>query len=317
MLLGGEGCLGSYTMKIENLAKLVTEGRNPNTMEIDSVSTIEMVEMINEEDKKVAIAVGEAKESIAKAIDLIAERLARGGRLIYIGAGTSGRLGILDASECPPTYGVSHELVQGIIAGGHTAIFKAVEGAEDDSELAKKDLIEITLNNNDVVCGIAASGRTPYVIGGMNYAKEIGAGVVCVTMNPESEMARIAEAPISVVVGPEVIMGSTRMKAGTAQKLVLNMLSTGAMIKLGKVYGNLMVDVKASNKKLYARAKRITMLATGETEEAVEKILKQTDMNVKLSILMIITGLDKDSAERLLEENKGYVQKAINAATDN
>jgi N-acetylmuramic acid 6-phosphate etherase len=304
-------------MKIENLAKLVTEGRNPNTMEIDSVSTIEMVEMINEEDKKVAIAVGEAKESIAKAIDLIAERLARGGRLIYIGAGTSGRLGILDASECPPTYGVSHELVQGIIAGGHTAIFKAVEGAEDDSELAKKDLMENDLNQNDVVCGIAASGRTPYVIGGMSYAKEIGAGVVCVTMNPESEMARIAEAPISVVVGPEVIMGSTRMKAGTAQKLVLNMLSTGAMIKLGKVYGNLMVDVKASNKKLYARAKRITMMATGETEEAVEKVLRQTDMNVKLSILMIMTGLDKDSAEKLLEENKGYVQKAINASTVN
>jgi N-acetylmuramic acid 6-phosphate etherase len=304
-------------MKIENLAKLVTEGRNPNTMEIDSVSTIEMVEMINEEDKKVAIAVGEAKESIAKAVDLIAERLARGGRLIYIGAGTSGRLGILDASECPPTYGVSHELVQGIIAGGHTAIFKAVEGAEDDSELAKKDLMEKDLNQNDVVCGIAASGRTPYVIGGMSYAKEIGAGVVCVTMNPESEMARIAEAPISVVVGPEVIMGSTRMKAGTAQKLVLNMLSTGAMIKLGKVYGNLMVDVKASNKKLYARAKRITMMATGETEEAVEKVLRQTDMNVKLSILMIMTGLDKDSAEKLLEDNKGYVQKAINAATEN
>jgi N-acetylmuramic acid 6-phosphate etherase len=304
-------------MKIENLEKLVTESRNPNTMEIDNVSTLEMIEMINEEDKKVALAVGEAKESIAKAVDLITDRLANGGRLIYIGAGTSGRLGILDASECPPTYSVSHELVQGIIAGGYTAIFKAVEGAEDDSELAKKDLMERNLTEKDVVCGIAASGRTPYVIGGMNFAKEIGAGVISVTMNPESEMAKIADAPISVVVGPEVVMGSTRMKAGTAQKLVLNMLTTGAMIKLGKVYGNLMVDVKSSNEKLYARAKRITMLATDETEEAVGKVLKETNQNVKLSILMIKTGLDKESAEKLLEENKGYVQKAIDAADVN
>jgi N-acetylmuramic acid 6-phosphate etherase len=312
--LGGESCLGSWLMKIESLEKLVTEGRNPNTMEIDSVSTLEMIEIINEEDRKVAAAVGEAKESIAKAVDLIADRLAQGGRLIYIGAGTSGRLGILDASECPPTFGVSHELVQGIIAGGYTAIFKAVEGAEDDRELAKTDLMERNLTDKDVVCGIAASGRTPYVIGGMNFAKEIGAGVICVTMNPDSEMAKIAHIPISVVVGPEVVMGSTRMKAGTAQKLILNMLTTGAMIKLGKVYGNLMVDVKSSNEKLYARAKRITMLATDETEEVVEKVLKETNQNVKLSILMIKTGLDKDNAEKLLEENKGYVQKAIDSA---
>lgn len=301
-------------MKIENLAKLVTEGRNPNTMEIDSVSTLEMIEMINEEDKKVAIAVGEAKESIAKAVDLIADRLAQGGRLIYIGAGTSGRLGILDASECPPTFGVAHELVQGVIAGGYTAIFKAIEGAEDDLELAKKDLIERNLTDKDVVCGIAASGRTPYVIGGMKFAKEIGAGVISVSMNPESEMAMLADVPISVVVGPEVITGSTRMKSGTAQKLVLNMLSTGAMIKLGKVYGNLMVDVKASNEKLYARARRITMMATGETEETVDAVLNETSQNVKLSILMIKTGLNKEAAAKLLDENKGYVQKAIDAA---
>jgi N-acetylmuramic acid 6-phosphate etherase len=298
-------------MKIENLEMLVTEGRNPNTMEIDSVSTLEMMEMINEEDKKVAIAVGEAKESIAKAVDLIADRLFQGGRLIYIGAGTSGRLGILDASECPPTYGVSPDLIQGIIAGGYTAIFKAVEGAEDDSELAKADLLERNLTSKDVVCGIAASGRTPYVIGGMNFAKEVGAGVICVTMNPESEMAKVADVPISVVVGPEVIMGSTRMKAGTAQKLVLNMLSTGAMIKLGKVYGNLMVDVQASNEKLHTRARRITMLATGEEEEVVDAVLNETDQNVKLSIIMIETGLGKKSAQKLLDENKGYVRKAI------
>lgn len=301
-------------MKIENLSKLVTEGRNPNTMNIDSVSTLEMIEMINEEDKKVAEAVGREKESIAKAVDLIADRLSQGGRLIYIGAGTSGRLGILDASECPPTYGVSFDLVQGLIAGGYTAIFKAVEGAEDDSNLAEKDLKEKDLTSKDVLCGIAASGRTPYVIGGMKYAKEIGAGVVCVTMNPESEMAKLADVPISVVVGPEVIMGSTRMKSGTAQKLVLNMLTTGAMVKLGKVYSNLMVDVKASNEKLYARAKRITMLATGENEETVTKVLEKTNFDVKLSILMIKTGLAKEKAQKLLDENKGYVAKAIEAA---
>jgi N-acetylmuramic acid 6-phosphate etherase len=197
-------------MKYENLSKLVTEERNPNTMDIDSVSTIELIEKINKEDERVALAVGKAKESIAKAVDLIVDRLIQGGRLIYIGAGTSGRLGILDASECPPTYGVSPELVQGIIAGGNTAIFKAVEGAEDDMELCKQDLIKMKLTNKDVVCGIAASGRTPYVIGGMNFAKEIGAGVISVTMNEESEMSKIAQVPISVVVGPEVIMGSTR-----------------------------------------------------------------------------------------------------------
>lgn len=301
-------------MEINKLSKLVTEGRNPNTMNIDNLSTSDMLELINQEDKKIASAVGEAKESIANAVDIITERLAIGGRLIYIGAGTSGRLGILDASECPPTYGVSHEMVQGVIAGGYTAIFKAVEGAEDDINLAQKDLMEKGLCNKDVVCGIAASGRTPYVIGGMKFAKEIGAAVICITMNPDSEMSKIADVPISVTVGPEVIMGSTRMKAGTAQKLVLNMLTTGTMIKLGKVYSNLMVDVKASNEKLIARAKRITMMATGESEANVEKILKAADFNVKLSIVSIITGLSIEDAGRLLAENKGYVQKAIDAA---
>lgn len=300
-------------MEINKLSKLVTEDRNPNTLNIDNVSTLEMIELINEEDKKVALAVGEAKESIAHAVDAIAERLSLGGRLIYIGAGTSGRLGILDASECPPTYGTPHEMVQGIIAGGYTAIFKAVEGAEDDINLAKADLIERGVSEKDIVCGVAASGRTPYVIGGMKFAKEIGAVVICVTMNSDSEMSKIADIPISVVVGPEVIMGSTRMKAGTAQKLVLNMLTTGAMIKLGKVYGNLMVDVKASNEKLIARAKRITMMATGESEANVEKVLKAANFNVKLSILSIKTGLNITEAEKLLNENKGFVQKAIEA----
>lgn len=302
-------------MEIKNLSKLVTEDRNENTMDIDNVSTLRIIELINEEDKLVALAVEKAKESIAESVDIIAERLSRKGRLIYIGAGTSGRLGILDATECPPTYGVSDDLVQGIIAGGYTAIFKAVEGAEDNIELCKKDLLEIDLNRNDVVCGIAASGRTPYVIGGMKYAKTVGAAVICVTMNPNSEMAKFADVPISIVVGPEVIMGSTRMKAGTAQKLVLNMLTTASMIKLGKVYSNLMVDVKSSNEKLITRAKRILMIATGVDEAYATNILVQTDFDVKLSILMIKSRLNKIDAKMLLLQNKGYVKKAIEATS--
>ncbi|WP_407312953.1 N-acetylmuramic acid 6-phosphate etherase [Desulfosporosinus sp. SB140] len=298
-------------MRVEKIANLTTEGTNPSTMNIDNVSTLEMISMINEEDKRVALAVEKAKESIAKAVDVIVERLANGGRLIYMGAGTSGRLGILDASECPPTFGVDHTLVQGLIAGGHTAIFKAVEGAEDNFEIGKSDLVEKELTEKDVVCGIAASGRTPYVIGGMKFAKEVGAATLCVTMNADSEMAEIADVPITVVVGPEVITGSTRMKAGTAQKLVLNMLSTGTMIKLGKVYGNLMVDVKTSNAKLVARAKRIIMLATGISEEEAGKYLEKTNNDVKLSIFMVKTGLAQDSARKILEEHRGYIKKAI------
>ena len=277
-------------MNIKDLASLSTEDQNPNTLNIDSVSTLEMVELINAEDKNVAFAVEKVKEEIAKAIDVIAERLSRGGRLIYIGAGTSGRMGILDASECPPTFGVDASLIKGLIAGGPTAIFKAVEGAEDNALLGVSDVKNIELNEKDTLCGIAASGRTPYVIGAMNYAKEIGAAVIGVTMNEDSEMANIAEIPISVMVGPEVIMGSTRMKCGTAQKMVLNMLTTGAMIKLGKVYGNLMVDLQPSNEKLIVRAKRIVKLATGAAEEVIENVLKQTDNNVKLAISIIKTG---------------------------
>jgi len=298
-------------MDIERLSKLVTEGRNQNTINIDSVSTLEMIEMINEEDKKVPKAVGLAKESIAKAVDIIADRLSNGGRLLYIGAGTSGRLGILDASECPPTYGVSEEMVQGIIAGGKTAIFKAVEGAEDSKELGMEDLIEINLTSKDVVCGIAASGRTPYVIGAMEYGKEVGSAVLCVTMNPESEMAAMADVSIAVVVGPEVIMGSTRMKSGTAQKLVLNMLTTGTMIKLGKVYENLMVDVLSTNEKLVARANRIVKIATDADYETIGRVLQATNNNVKLSIVIIKTGFPKEEAEKFLKRSNGYVKKAL------
>lgn len=300
-------------MEINKLSKLVTEGRNPATMDIDKVDTLGIITMINEEDKKVALAVEKAKADIARAVDAIADRLKRGGRLIYMGAGTSGRLGIVDASECPPTYGVDPELVQGVIAGGYGAIFKSVEGAEDDAELGKKDLIERKVTSLDVVCGIAASGRTPYVIGGMKYAREVGAAVVCVTMNPESDMAKLADYPISVVVGPEAIMGSTRMKAGTAQKMVLNMLTTATMIKLGKVYSNLMVDLKATNEKLMARSKRIVMLATGTDEDNASRVLKETNYDVKLAIFIILTGLDINTARDILNKNDGYIQKAMDS----
>lgn len=298
-------------MKMENLNKLTTEDRNQNTMNIDKANTIDMVTLINEEDKKVAIAIEKEKEYIAEAIDVIAERLEKGGRLIYVGAGTSGRLGILDASECPPTYGVDPNLVQGVIAGGYSAIFKAVEGAEDDINLGREDLIKIYVNEKDIICGIAASGRTPYVIGAMKYGREVGAVVLALTMNKNSEMNNYADISISVEVGPEVIMGSTRMKAGTAQKMVLNMLSTGAMIKLGKVYENLMVDMQPSNNKLKIRAERIVKLATKASEERINTVLEETSYNVKLAIFIIETGLPIKDAEELLRVHHGYIAKAL------
>ena len=294
-----------------NLGKLTTESRNQNTLDIDKVSTIEMLQKINEEDKKVAIAVEKEIPQIANAIDRTVERMQNGGRLIYIGAGTSGRLGILDASECPPTYGVSEELVQGVIAGGKEAVFRAQEGAEDSKELAVKDLKERNLNENDVVVGIAASGRTPYVIGGLEYANEIGALTVSVTCNKDSEVSKCAKISIAPVVGPEVVTGSTRLKSGTAQKLVLNMLSTGSMIKLGKVYGNLMVDVQTTNEKLVERAKKIVSEATGLNIEESTKVLNETNFDVKLAIFMVLSNLDKEEAKSKLDEAKGYIAKAL------
>lgn len=293
------------------LSKLTTESRNQNTLDIDKVSTIEMVKKINSEDKKVAEAVEKEIPQIAKSIDGIVDRIHKGGRLIYMGAGTSGRLGILDASECPPTYGVSEELVQGLIAGGYEAIFKAKEGAEDSKELAVNDLKEKDLNSNDIVVGLAASGRTPYVIGGLEYANEIGALTISITCNKDSEVSKTSKIAISPVVGAEVVTGSTRLKAGTAQKLVLNMLSTGTMIKLGKVYGNLMVDVRATNEKLVERAKRIVCEATNVSTEEATKYLEETKFDVKLAIFMILSGLNKEKAEDKLVKNKGYIAKAL------
>ncbi|MBX4261279.1 N-acetylmuramic acid 6-phosphate etherase [Clostridium estertheticum] len=295
-----------------NLKKLITESRNENTMNIDTVSTLEMVKIINNEDKKVAGAVEKELPKIAIAIDSIAQRMHKGGRLIYIGAGTSGRLGILDASECPPTFGTPEELVQGIIAGGKEAIFRAIEGAEDSRQFAESDLKSKGLTENDTVVGIAASGRTPYVIGGLEYANEIGALTISVTCNANSPVSAVAKISIAPVVGAEVVTGSTRLKSGTAQKLVLNMLSTGAMIRLGKVYGNLMVDVKSTNEKLTQRAKLIVCEATGVDIEEATEVLSNTDFDVKLAIFMILSKLNKEQAKIRLDLNKGYIAKALN-----
>ena len=294
-----------------NLSALVTEQRNPNTMQIDEVSTEELVRLINAEDKTVPLAVEKELPQIAKAIDVIAGQIETGGRLFYCGAGTSGRLGVLDASECPPTYGVDPGLVVGLIAGGKEALLSAREGAEDSETLCEEDLRANGFNEKDVLCGIAASGRTPYVIGGMKYAKALGAPVISLTCNPASEMAALADIAISPVVGPEVVTGSTRMKAGTAQKLVLNMLSTGVMIKLGKTYGNLMVDVQPTNLKLVARTRRIVMQAADATEEEAEAALSQCGHHPKTAILMLLKGVDAQKAETLLKESGGRIKAAL------
>ena len=297
-------------MKID-FSAMATEQRNPNTMEIDTLSTLEMVNRINNEDKTVALAVERELPTIAEAIDVITGQLKKGGRLFYCGAGTSGRLGVLDASECPPTYGVSPDLVVALIAGGKEALLSAREGAEDDFSLCEADLRAHDFCKNDVLVGIAASGRTPYVLGGMRYAKACGAPVISLTCNEGSQMAAEADIAISPVVGPEVVTGSTRMKAGTAQKLVLNMLSTGVMIKRGKVYENLMVDVQPTNEKLVARTRRIVMLATGVSEEEAEAALSQCSHHPKTAIVMIKRGVDAQEAAMLLLDADGFVRKAI------
>lgn len=294
-----------------NLNKLDTEKRNCNSKNIDKLSTREIVKLINEEDKKVALAVQEVLQEIANAIDLIYAQVKKGGRLIYIGAGTSGRLGVLDASECPPTYGVSFDLVRGLIAGGESAMFKAKEGAEDSKELCVEDLKEIGFNENDALVGIAASGRTPYVIGGLEYAREIGAKSVSICCVNNGEVSKYSDIAIEVIPGAEVVTGSTRMKAGTAQKMILNMLSTGVMIKCGKVYENLMIDLKPTNKKLVERAKVIIMESTGCERETAEKFFYKSSENVKLAIFMILSGLELEDAIKVLEESEGRISEAL------
>lgn len=294
-----------------NLENMVTESRNKNSMKIDTLSTLEMVKLINEEDKKVAFVVETQLEKISEAIDLISKAFLNNGRLIYIGAGTSGRLGVLDASECPPTYGTPHEQVIGLIAGGKTAILKTIENAEDNKNMAIEDLKSINLTLRDILVGIAASGRTPYVLSGLEYFKSLGGKTIGITCNPDSELANLGDIVVSLIVGPEVITGSSRMKAGTAQKLVLNMLTTGSMIKIGKVYKNLMVDVKASNEKLVERQKIIVMEATGITKDEAKKILDESNNNCKLAIFKILSGLEILEAKKILDENNGFIRKAL------
>lgn len=295
------------------LQKIATEQRNPNTMNIDTLSTLEMVKLINQEDHRVADAVGEVTDKIAQAVDVIAEKLAAGGRLIYCGAGTSGRLGILDAVECPPTYSTDPETVQALMAGGYGAIFKAVEGAEDSKELGVQDMQNIHFGPKDVLVGIAASGRTPYVRGCMEYAKQLGAPTVAVTCCPGSELDQFADIGIAPAPGPEVVTGSTRMKSGTAQKMVLNMLSTGAMIKLGKVYGNLMVDVKPSNEKLIRRCVTIVCSAAECTEAEATQALEDCDYRPKVAIVMVLRGVNADTACAMLQKAEGRIAKVLEA----
>lgn len=295
-----------------DLGRLVTESRNPASAGIDTLSTLEMLTVINREDQKVALAVAAELPNIAVAVDEITQAFSRGGRLIYLGAGTSGRLGILDASECPPTYGTPHQQVVGVIAGGHPAIFKAVENAEDNRDLARQDLAALNLTRRDVVVGIAASGRTPYVLGGLEYANQLGATTVAVACNPHCPMADEARIAILPVVGPEVVTGSSRMKAGTAQKLVLNMLTSGAMIRSGKVFGNLMVDVEASNAKLIQRQTNIVVEATGADVDEAEAALNACNRHCKTAILMILSGLDAQQARDKLVQHRGFIRAALN-----
>ena len=293
------------------LQRIATEQRNPNTAHIDTLSTLDMVKLINQEDHNVADAVAAVTPKIAEAIDVIADRLSNGGRLIYSGCGTSGRLGILDAVECPPTYSTDPELVQGLIAGGYPAIFKAVEGAEDNFDLGRMDLEAIHFSEKDVLVGLAASGRTPYVLGAMDYAKKLGAAVIGVTCCPGSEIDQSADIGISPTPGPEVITGSTRMKSGTAQKMVLNMLSTGTMIKMGKVYGNLMVDVKPSNEKLVRRCITIVCAAAECDEQTAIAALEACGYHPKTAIVMILKHTDTAQAEALLAQANGRIARVL------
>lgn len=288
-----------------------TEQANPNSRHIDELSTLDMLALINREDAQVAVAVEKVIPQIADAVDMIAAALPNGGRLFYVGAGTSGRLGVLDAVECVPTFSAPPELVQGLVAGGSAALTQAVEGAEDHRDQARRDLMARDARRRDVVCGIAASGRTPYVIGALEYATFIKAKTIAISCSPAAPILDMAQIGIGVDVGPEVIAGSTRMKAGTAQKMILNMLSTAAMIKLGKVYGNLMVDLKVTNQKLADRAGRLVMQLTGLDERAAKQLLSQANREVKTAVVMERRQVDDAEARRLLQEANGFLGAVI------
>ncbi|MGC4152709.1 MAG: N-acetylmuramic acid 6-phosphate etherase [Propionicimonas sp.] len=297
-------------------ALTATESRNPRTATLDAMSVTEFLEVMNAEDHRVADAVAVQIPQIARAVDLAVAALRSGGRLIYTGAGTSGRLGVLDAAECPPTFGTEPELVIGLLAGGQQAMFQAVEGAEDSAELGVADLVELGLTSNDVVVGIAASGRTPYVIGGLDHAREVGAATVSIACNPGAEVGRHADVSIEVDNGPEVLTGSTRLKAGTSQKLILNMISTAAMVRLGKVYGNLMVDVRPTNEKLVSRAIGIIQAATGCEAERAAQALADADNHAKTAIVAILCDVDTETARSRLADADGFVRAALTTTSE-
>ncbi len=299
------------------LEHLTTEGRNPASEDLDGLTAPQIVRLINAEDAKVADAVAEQAEAIATAIDVIADRIGKGGRLIYIGAGTSGRLGVLDAVECPPTFNTPPSQVVGLIAGGYTALTTAVEGAEDRPELAVEDLKDVQLTSGDVLVGIATSGRTPYVIGSLEYARSVGAYTIGLSCNRDADIATRCDLSIAPVVGPEVVSGSTRMKAGTATKMVLNMLSTGAMIRLGKTYGNLMVDLRASNSKLADRARRIVRAVTNLSDKEAERLLNECGGEVKTAIVSHYTGFTSVDARRVLAASDGHLKNALQGHVNN
>ena len=293
------------------LGRLVTEQRNPRSKNLDRLTTTQILMLMNREDRRVPAAVGREIRNISRAVDLIVERLARGGRLFYVGAGTSGRLGVLDATECPPTFGTPRTLVQGIIAGGRRALVRSVEGAEDDPKAAAAALKKRRVSERDIVVGIMASRRTPYAVGALKYGRAIGAATIAVTANPAGGSSLRCDVIIAPRVGPEVLTGSTRLKAGTAQKLVLNMLTTGAMVRLGKVYENLMVDLKTASRKLEERTKRVFMNATGASYAETGRWLKRAGGSLKVAIVMRRAGVTRAEAERRLKEAQGWVREAI------
>ena len=294
-----------------NLTGMTTERRNPRTMQLDIMSELEIVTVMNEEDARVPLAIAKKLPQIAQAAHWAAEAFAQGGRLFYMGAGTSGRLGVLDAAECPPTFGVDPGMVVGLIAGGEKAFIKAVEGAEDDRALGQSDLEAHNLTAKDVVIGIAASGRTPYVLGGLAYARSVGCRTAAIACNPGSAVGKAADLAIEVEVGPEVLTGSTRLKSGTAQKLILNMISTASMVRAGKAYQNLMVDVMQTNEKLHVRAENIVIDATGVERAEARRAIDAAGGSVKCAITMLLAGCDADEARRRLDEAKGHVRAAI------
>ena len=294
-----------------NLTGMTTEKRNPRTMQLDTMSELEIVTTMNEEDARVPLAIAKKLPQIAQAAHWAAEAFEQGGRLFYMGAGTSGRLGVLDAAECPPTFGVAPGMVVGLIAGGEQAFLKAVEGAEDDRALGQSDLEAYGLNAKDVVIGIAASGRTPYVLGGLAYAKSVGCRTAAIACNTGSEIGRAADLAIEVEVGPEVLTGSTRLKSGTAQKLILNMISTASMVHTGKVYQNLMVDVMQNNEKLHTRAENIVIDATGVTRPEARSAIDAAGGSVKVAITMLLADCSADEARSRLEKAGGHVRAAI------